>query len=144
MKSYLTILLFTLFAFTSKAQSDSPKKIQVGGDEIYTELKNPPTFPGGATSFYRFISKNLVYPADSRQKGLQGQVVMAFIIEKDGSLSNFKIISSPAEDMSKEALNTMSTSPKWNPGMLNGIPVRFLFKLPLNFQLNSHQSRQPN
>ena len=82
-----------------------------------------------------YIQKNINYPADAAKNGIQGRVTVSFIVEKDGSLSDFVIIRSPDPSLSKEVIRVLSSMPKWKPGKNKGKIVRVQYPLPVTFKL---------
>ena len=105
-------------------------------NNIYTTVEEAPQFlNGGIENLYNFLSKNLRYPSISKKKGIQGKVMVSFIINKDGSTSDFQVIKSVDPYLDKEALRVMSMMPKWKPGKQNGVPVRVKMTVPVNFKL---------
>ncbi|WP_155977894.1 energy transducer TonB [Pedobacter glucosidilyticus] len=103
--------------------------------ELFFDVDTVPDFVGGFKAFSDFLSRNLVYPADARDTGKQGRVIMNFIVEKDGTLTEFKIIQSVFPSIDKEALRVLMVSPKWKPGIRSGKPVRVSFNIPIVFKL---------
>lgn len=101
----------------------------------YDQLEVKPKYPGGDEAMYEFMSTNLVYPAEAQKEGIQGTVVVQFLIEKDGSVTNAKAVRSPHESLSNEAVRMILSMPKWSPGMNNDQPVRVNFTLPVRFKL---------
>ena len=91
-------------------------------DKIYYagDVKERPSFPGGESALRDFISKNLRYPKFAKEKGIYGPVVVSFIVEKDGSLTDFVITRSVDPSLEKEAIRVLQSMPKWNPGKLDG------------------------
>ena len=75
------------------------------------------------------------YPEIAQQNGIQGLVLVKFIVETDGSLSNIKVIQSPDTSLTAEAVRVISNSPKWEPGRQRNLPVRVSFTMPVNFRL---------
>ena len=131
MKKPLLIILLMLFCFAVKAQQTT-----VNADTlVYTAVEKEPTFPGGMNQFGRYLVKKLRYPADSRIHNIRGTVIIQFIVEKDGSLSNIHVIRGVAEDLNQEALRLLRNSPKWIAGTQNGVPVRAMYTVPVSFQL---------
>jgi TonB family protein len=110
----------------------SPKAM---ADSAFNASETNPNFPGGFEGFGKFLKENIKYPAEAKAKGVQGRVFVQFIVEKDGSLSNAKILRQPTEDLGQEALRVINLSPKWNPGILHGQAVRVIFTVPVNFAL---------
>jgi len=106
--------------------------------EMYASAKPEavPTFPGGMESLYRFLAKTLLYPKEARVAGIQGKVIVSFMVEIDGTLSDIKIDKSVDVIIDDEALRVMKLSPKWIPAVKDGKPVRMPFSLPINFALS--------
>ena len=91
-------------------------------DKIYYAgyVAEEPSFPGGESALRDFISKNLRYPIFAKEKGIQGRVQVSFIVEKDGSLTDFVITESKDPSLDKEAIRVLQSMPKWNPGKNDG------------------------
>jgi len=104
---------------------------------IFTAVEHAPDFPGGVDKFYKFLQQNIKYPAEARNKKVEGKVFVSFIVEKDGALSNLKIIRDLGAGCGNEALRVMKLSPKWNPGVQNGHKVRVQYTLPIAFTLKA-------
>ena len=90
---------------------------------------------GGDKAWAKFLSKNLRYPAAAQEEGLSGRVIVSFIIEKDGTLSNITVIRPAGSGFDEEALRVLKLAKAWKPGMQNGQAVRVKYMLPVNFQL---------
>ena len=108
-----------------------------GGDSIYYECEEEPDYDGGVTSLMNFIAENIRYPNIAKENGDQGKVIMTFVVEKDGSLSNFKIIKSVSKECDEEAIRVIKLARKWKPAKQNGEFVRFQYFMPLTFRLVS-------
>lgn len=106
-------------------------------NEIFTNVEVFPDFPGGMEAFYKFLGKNLVYPPMSKENNIQGRVTVNFVVEKDGSLTDIKVLRGVpgGEDLGQEAIRILKKSPKWKPGVQNGRPVRVSYSVPIMFQL---------
>jgi protein TonB len=81
--------------------------------------------------FLEFVGRNYIYPASASRMGVSGRVIIQFVIEKDGKLSDMKILRDIGYGTGEEALRVLSRSPKWNPGIQHGIPVRVSYTLPI-------------
>ncbi len=109
----------------------------VASDEPFIIVEDMPMFQGGDLSTFRtWVQSNLVYPNIAQENGIQGRVVLTFVIEKDGSLTNIEVFSSPDRSLSEEAERVLKRSPKWTPGKQRNSPVRVRFNLPVEFKLN--------
>jgi protein TonB len=91
---------------------------------------------GGASAWGKFLQKNLRFPAVAQEQGVSGKVMLSFIIEKDGSLSNIKVERGAGYGFDEEALRVLKLAKAWKPGIQNGQPVRVRYNIPINFQLN--------
>ena len=96
----------------------------------FDRVDEKPTFPGGESAMKSFLRSNIKYPIVAQENGEQGCVFVQFIIEKDGSISDVKISRSDAPSLDEEAMRVIKAMPKWNPGKLNGIPVRVKNEVP--------------
>ncbi|MCC8426890.1 TonB family protein [Mucilaginibacter sp. UR6-11] len=106
-------------------------------NEVYQKVDKQPAFKDGwMEGFTKFLSSNIRYPAADRKNGVEGKVIVQFVVETDGSLTNFKVIRTPSEAMGAEAVRVLSLSPKWNPGILNLKAVRTMYTVPINFALD--------
>lgn len=106
-----------------------------GDIKNYTVDATLPTFKGGPENFLRYLGESVRYPPSDREKNVQGRVVVSFIVEKDGSLSNIKAIQSVSPDIDAEAVRVIKNSPKWIPGTKFGRPVRASYIVPIKFSL---------
>ena len=104
-------------------------------DRIYDVVEEAASFYGGDEALTAYIKRNLKYPANAQEQGIQGRVTCQFTVEKDGSLSEFSIIRSPDPSLSNEALRILKGMPKWSPAMKNGKAVRYRVILPIRFSL---------
>ena len=116
-----------------KFRTDTNKMLN---EPVFTSVERVPTFPGGLEAFGHYLASNIRYPARSREKGIQGRVIISFIVEKDGSLSGVKVARGVATDIDQEALRVIRTSPDWKPGTQNGKPVRVAYSVPISFTLS--------
>ncbi|MFM6975838.1 MAG: TonB family protein [Sphingobacteriaceae bacterium] len=98
-------------------------------------LDTPPEFKGGNKKWLKYLNRNLKYPARAQEQHVQGRVFVSFIIEPNGSLSNFKLIRGIGSGCDEEAMRVLKNSPDWKPGILDGKPVRTSYVLPVIFQL---------
>ncbi len=103
---------------------------------VFDAPETLPGFPGGENALFRQIYKILRYPLIAQENGKQGTVVVGFIIEKDGSVSNVKVNQGVDPSLDKEAVRVISSLPKFTPGKVNGRPVRTSMTLPVRFKLN--------
>jgi protein TonB len=107
------------------------------GDEVYPifDLQQLPEFPGGLTAMNEYLATNMKYPKRAVENAVQGTVVLEFIVEKDGSLTNIKVFRDIGSDCGKEAVRLVEAMPKWSPGYKNGQRARAKFTMPFRFKL---------
>lgn len=101
----------------------------------FTVVERLPEFPGGMVEFMKWLTKNLKYPALAQQQKIQGKVLVAFIINKDGTITDAKVVSSAGPELDREALRVIRMMPKWAPGEDHGKPCRTYFRIPIVFKL---------
>lgn len=94
-----------------------------------------PEFPGGMVEFMKWLTKTLKYPVLAQQQKIQGRVLVSFIINKDGTLSDAKIVASVSPELDREALRVVRMMPKWKAGEYHGKPCRTYFRIPIVFKL---------
>ena len=95
-----------------------------------------PQFKGGEKKLYKFLFENLNYPDRARERNITGIVVLKFVVEKDGSITNIEISRSVFKDIDEECIRVMQKMPKWKPGTVDGKPARFQYCLPIQFELH--------
>ena len=99
-------------------------------------VEQMPEFPGGAAGMMKFIAENVKYPEEAYSKGIEGRVLVQFIIEKDGSVTNVKVIKKVNDAIDAEAVRVVKAMPKWKPGKQNGREVRVKYTIPVIFRLS--------
>jgi len=110
-----------------------PEKAEESPFYVAEEMPSP---QGGLDSFYKFISKNLKYPAQARRMGIEGKVYVKFVVLENGELDQVQIIRGIGAGCDQEVLRMMGKAPKWNPGKQRGKPVKVWQVVPINFQLD--------
>ena len=113
-----------------EAPADSTAK-----EEVFMVAEQMPEFPGGMKELLKFLQNNLKYPENAMKNNVQGRVIVQFVVEKDGTLTEFKVARSVDPDLDAEALRVLQTMPKWKPGMQRGKIVRVKFTVPVSFKL---------
>lgn len=104
-------------------------------EEIFEIVEHLPSFPGGMEKLMKWLSRNLKYPASCQESCIQGRVIVQFVVNRDGSIVEPKILKSVDPLLDKEAIRVVSAMPKWEPGMQRNKPVRVRFQLPITFRL---------
>ena len=106
-------------------------------EEIFVTAEEMPTFQGGDLSKFRnWVQSNVKYPQIALENGIQGNVVIKFVVEKDGKLSNIQVLQSPDKTLSDAAVQVLQKSPKWKPGKQRNKPVRVTYTLPVSFKIS--------
>lgn len=98
-------------------------------------VEEPPEFPGGMVEFMKWLTRNLKYPPIARSQKIQGQVVVHFIVNKDGTITDMQVKKSAEASLDREALRVMGLMPKWKPGKMHGEVCRTLFAIPIVFKI---------
>ena len=103
--------------------------------EIFQVVEQMPEFPGGMQALMAYLSKNIKYPSVAQDNGIQGRVLVSFVVNKDGSIVDPEVIKSVDAALDKEAMRVVKAMPKWNPGKQRGKPVRVKYTVPVLFRL---------
>jgi protein TonB len=136
LKVGISCLLFLGLLYNSIAQTDTNRHAETQEDELFVITEEKPVFPGGDAALYQFLQDNLRYPEDARKEKVEGRVIVEFIVEKDGSLTNIKIIREhPHQSFNDEAIRIIESMPQWKPAKQRGTAVRFKYIQPINFRL---------
>ena len=137
MKTFLLTVFAMSFLFTVKAQKTDTLKGLAIDTMLITAPEYPPHFLGGDKALKHYLANAMVYPSEAKEKKLRGTVVVSMIVEKDGSLSHLEVEKSVEAMLDREALRVLNSSPKWVPGLQNGIAVRVAATVPINFSLST-------
>ncbi len=129
------------FKNASKAEDVTVAGTQAApGDDDKHAIENPdvkPKFPGGEAAFMKYISNNARYPDTALKSGKKGIVGVSFVVKKNGDVTNVEVTQSVSPELDAEAVRVIKASPKWKPGMVNGVPVDVKMKVPFRFQFHS-------
>ncbi len=132
------VVLFSIFSCTEEITSNANDKsysIYETEDDVFTIVEIMPEYPDGQMKMLEYLGANIQYPATSRDAGVEGRNVVAFIVEKDGSITNAKIVRSLDEATDAESLRVVNAMPNWIPGKQKGENVRVAFNLPIRYKL---------
>lgn len=110
-----------------------PKAVE--DNKIFEVVEQKPTFPGGDAALMSWLSQNIKYPVIAAENGVQGRVIVQFVVEKDGSITDVNVAKSVDPSLDKEAARVIKSMPKWIAGRQNGLPVRVRFMVPVTFRL---------
>ena len=123
-----------------KVVAPAPQAV-VSDDQTFSVVEQMPEYPGGMRAGLEFMARNLRYPTKAQEAGKQGCVIVQFVVRKDGSLSDFKVLRPVDPWLDAEAIRVISTMPKWKPGMQDGKPVSVKFTLPVTFMLEGTNNK---
>ena len=112
------------------ATTTSQRSSATSENMVYDKVDQMPSFPGGGNALFSWLSKNVRYP----NTPASGRVVVQFVVERDGSISNVKVVRSIDPALDEEAVRVVSSMPNWNPGMKDGKPVRVKYTIPVTFR----------
>lgn len=104
-------------------------------EQVFTAVEQMPQFPGGDAALMKFLSSNINYPQVAMENGVQGRVIVQFVVTKNGSVGEVKVIRSVDRDLDKEAIRLCKSLPKFIPGKMNGQAVNVWYTLPITFKL---------
>lgn len=140
MKTVVFFLLLAMAPLSTFAQAS--KESPVGGPEtekpkgqVYTFVEQMPEFPGGQSALLAYLQKNIRYPNDAREQGIQGKVFLSFVVDEAGRVKDVDVKKGVHPSLDKEALRVVKAMPLWKPGKHEGKPVAVRFTLPISFKL---------
>ena len=120
---------------TMEGEVEAPAQ-ESPADDAFDVVEQMPEYPGGPKALMEFLNNNVQYPAEAEKAGIQGRVIATFVVEKDGSISNARVVKSVDPLLDAEALRVIGAMPNWKPGMQNGKIVRVKYTVPLSFHLD--------
>lgn len=143
--SILFIVIFFNVSLKGMATTSTMPLDTLPPEDIFVIVEKMPTFPNGETAMNQYIKDNLQYPAEAKAANIQGTVYVKFVVLKDGSLYDIKIVRGVANGfgVNKEALRLVQSMPKWNPGTQRGVPVPVYFTLPIRFKMGLPLKPEP-
>ena len=138
--SALVLLVIVVAPVRASAQDKTEKTTQTRkdtttDDKVYEVCEQMPIFEGGDAALLKYLRENLKYPDNTKDRGVQGRLVIGFIVEKDGSLTDVKVLRPVDIDLDAEVLRLVKGMPKWIPGRHNGQRVRVRYLLPIHICL---------
>ena len=119
----------------AKAKEEVTKTESAENNKVYDVVEQMPSFPGGDAELMKYLSSHIRYPIKAEENGIQGRVITIFTVERDGSITDIKIIKSIDPLLDKEAIRVINNMPKWIPGKQKGFAVRVRYTLPVSFRL---------
>ncbi|HNL39860.1 MAG TPA: energy transducer TonB, partial [Saprospiraceae bacterium] len=113
---------------------EQPKVVEEKTYEMF-DIQKAPSFVGGEAELLKYLNQNIKYPPLARENNIQGVVALTFVVNKDGSVSDVKVVKDIGGGCGKEAVRVVENMPRWVPGEANGHPVKVRFTLPVRFRL---------
>ena len=114
-------------------QPEPPKHVEE--NKVFDVVEQMPSFPGGPQALLQYLNSNVKYPVVAQENGVQGRVVISFVVEKDGSVTDVQVAKSVDPSLDKEAQRVVKSMPHWIPGKQNGSAVRVKYVVPVSFKL---------
>ena len=112
---------------------EPPKHVEE--EKVFDVVEQMPSFPGGNSALMKFLNENIHYPVVAQENGVQGRVVISFVVERDGHITDVQVARSVDPSLDKEAQRVVKSMPKWIPGKQNGSAVRVKYNVPVSFRL---------
>lgn len=112
------------------------EEVVVEEEEIFQVVEEDPEFPGGMEALYKYLGESIKYPTLAKENNIEGKVYVTFVVEKDGSIANPRILRDIGGGCGQEAIRVVKSMPKWKAGKQRGKNVRVQFNLPVSFKLN--------
>ena len=133
MKKFIIMSLMALFGLTTVSAQKTvvAKKNQ----QVFDVVEKMPEYPGGQAALFEYLQKNVKYPADAEKKKVEGRVLVTFVVNTDGSITDIEVVRKTFPSLDAEAVRVISGMPKWKPGEQKGKKVRVKYSVPLIFRL---------
>lgn len=128
------ILMSVMIACCFLTANAQKTVVSQNNQKVYEHPEVMPEYPGGVSAMVEFLSKNVKYPKDAAKQKVEGRVLVWFVVETDGSLTDVKVAKKVFPSLDAEAVRMVKTMPKWTPGKHNDQPVRVRFALPIVFK----------
>lgn len=127
------ILKVTQRVETEPVKAEAPKpEVE---NKVFDVVEQMPSFPGGQSALMSYLANNIKYPVVAQENGVQGRVVVSFVVERDGSITDVQVVRSVDPSLDREAQRVVKSMPKWIPGKQNGQAVRVKYNVPVSFRL---------
>jgi periplasmic protein TonB len=138
-RTIITLSAFLLFiCFSLNAIAEDVPAAADDEEQVYITVEEMPSFPGGLDALHEYLKSNIRYPQEERDQGVEGIVLVSFIVREDGSLSDIKVERSISDGLSEEAVRIISSMPDWEPGYQKGEAVSTQVQLPIRFALRTY------
>ncbi len=128
------ILMSLMAVFCLSTVSAQKTVVSKKNQKVFDVVEQMPEFPGGMEALFKYMAENMKYPEDAKKQQVEGRVLVQFIVETDGSVSNTEVLKRVFPSLDAEAVRVISGMPKWIPGKLNGKVVRVKYTIPVSFR----------
>lgn len=135
MRYLVAIPLIATIGLMAACTETPAEAIQEEAEKVYKEAEVMPEYPGGMEALFTFMGKNINYPETAEQDGLEGKVMVQFVIDPDGKVGQIEVVKSVRDDLDSEAVRVVSQMPDWTPGMQDGKAVYVQMVLPIAYKL---------
>lgn len=125
----------TVLQAVEKIATPEPPKQEAEQNKVFDVVEQQPQFPGGMGALNQWLGSNIKYPAMAAENGIEGRVIVQFVVERDGSVSGVHVVRGVDPSLDKEATRVVAQMPKWIPGKQNGSAVRVKYTVPVTFRL---------
>ena len=133
MKELILMTVMAVFCLTTASAQKTV--VSQKNQKVYEVVDQMPEFPGGMMAMMEFLQDNMKYPADAEKQKVQGRVMVSFIVETDGSITDIKVMKKAFPSLDAEAIRVVKAMPRWTPGKQKGKVVRVHFSLPITYRL---------
>jgi protein TonB len=128
------ILMSLMAVFCLSTVSAQKTVVSKKNQKVFDVVEQMPEFPGGMEALFKYMAENMKYPEDAKKQQVEGRVLVQFIVETDGSVSNTEVLKRVFPSLDAEAVRVISGMPKWIPGKQNGKVVRVKYTIPVSFR----------
>ncbi|MFA4852284.1 MAG: energy transducer TonB [Bacteroidales bacterium] len=135
---FILLVILSIKANAQKTDTSISKKTDV----VLIIVEVMPLYPGGEEAMFKFIGDNTIYPIIAKEKGVSGTVIVTFVVEKDGSISNVNLLKDIGGGCGEEAVRVVKAMPRWIPGKQNGVNIRVQYNLPIRFTLGNEKEQK--
>lgn len=129
------ILMTVMAIFCLMTASAQKTVVSQENQKVFDTVEQMPEYPGGMPALIEFLQSNMKYPEDAQKQKVEGRVMVMFVVEKDGSITDVKVARNVFPSLDEEAVRVVNAMPKWTPGKEKGKPVRVQYTLPISFRL---------
>ena len=133
MKKLILMTVMAVFCLTTASAQKTV--VSQENQKVFDTVEQMPEYPGGMPALIEFLQTNMKYPEDAQKQKVEGRVMVMFVVEKDGSITDVKVARNVFPSLDEEAVRVVNAMPKWTPGKEKGKPVRVQYTLPISFRL---------